>query len=169
MNRLLLSCAALAALLLAACSGPATGAYDITAPTTKDFKLVDDALGYSCGTLDCHGQRGRNMRVWSKYGMRVQVQSVNPPVPGSGQTTDTEAQLTYHSVVGLEPEIMSEVVRDGGRDPQRLTMIRKARGTEAHKGLKRMSVGDPLDVCITSWLAGTVNKDACIKAAPPLP
>lgn len=171
MSRLAIVAVALAALVSVACSGPPVGETDITAPTRENFLLVDNALGYSCGTLDCHGQQGRNMRVWSKYGMRAQVNVANPPVPGSGETTKTETELTYRSVVGLEPEIMSQVVRDGGQHPERLTMIRKALGTEAHKGHKRMSVGDPLDLCLTSWLAGNVNKAACQdkSVAPPLP
>lgn len=156
------------ALLLVACSGPPPGESYVVAPTFKNFNKVNDALGASCGTLDCHGQQGRNMRVWSKYGMRLQVSTQNPPIPGSGQTTAAEVLATYRSVVGLEPEIMSQVVEDGGRDPQRLTMIRKARGTESHKGHKVMSVGDPLDVCITSWLAGNVNVADCNKMAPNL-
>ncbi len=154
------------ALLSAACSGPATGASDITAPTFQDFRSVNDALGYSCGTLDCHGQQGRNLRVWSKYGMRIPDNTKTPPLPGGKDSTDAELESTYRSVVGLEPEIMSQVVKDGGRDPQRLTLIRKARGTEAHKGHKIMSVGSPLDRCLTSWLAGQVNVNACNSTLP---
>ncbi len=93
-----------------------------------------------------------------------------PPVPGGKESTDAELLFTYRSVVGLEPEIMSQVVQDKGKHPERLTMIRKARGTEAHKGLKRMSAGDKLDRCITSWLAGQVNVQVCTDrdVAPPL-
>lgn len=151
----------------AGCSGPAVGETDIAKPTRSHFDSVNDALGYSCGTLDCHGQQGRNMRVWSKYGMRIPVGDAKN-VPGSSPTTKAEVERTYRSVVGLEPEIMSQVVRDGGKHPERLTLIRKARGTEAHKGLKRMNPGDPLDVCITSWLAGNVAFNSCNKVAPPL-
>jgi hypothetical protein len=46
--------------------------------------------------------------------------------------TSDEIAQDYLSVVGLEPETMSDVVSGG--DPSMLTMVRKARGTEAHKG-----------------------------------
>ena len=46
--------------------------------------------------------------------------------------------------------------------------IAAALGTEAHKGHKRMSVGDPLDTCLRSWLKGSVDTNACKTAAPPL-
>lgn len=164
MNRLSTTSILLAALLAAACSGPAVGTTDIARPTFQNFGSVNDALGYSCGTLDCHGQIGRNLQVWSRWGMRLQSDGL---VPGAKvDESGAEARLTYRSVVGLEPELMSQVVKEGGRDPQRLTLIRKARGTEAHKGHKIMSVGSPLDRCITSWLAGQVNVTACNKTVP---
>jgi len=167
MNRFPLFGVALAALIAAGCSGPAVGETDIAKPTHFHFQDVNDALGYNCGTLDCHGQPGRNLRIWSKYGMRI---TDGRHVPGGrADTSGAEADLTYRSVVGLEPGIMSQVVQDKGKHPERLTMIRKARGTEAHKGLKRMSAGDPLDVCITSWLAGNVAYNSCKAAESPPP
>lgn len=156
---------AFAAFALVACSGPVPGESNITPPPRQDFSYVSEALGRSCGTLDCHGQGGRNMRVWNQYGMRASARDV----PGGVPTTQTEYDWTYRSVVGLEPEVMSQVVEEGGKDPERLTMIRKARGTEKHKGKKLMNVGDALDVCITSWLASKVSVAACKQAAPAFP
>ena len=70
-------------------------------------------------------------------------------------------------MVGLEPEVMSAVVSQGGAQPERLTLVRKARGTEAHKGGSLMNAGDDRDVCLTSWLAGKTDTVACAKVQPP--
>jgi hypothetical protein len=40
-------------------------------------------------------------------------------------------------------------------------MVRKARGTESHKGGQIWTQGDDSDTCLTSWLAGQVNESAC--------
>jgi hypothetical protein len=59
---------------------------------------------------------------------------------------------------------MSAVVSAGGQDPQQLTMVRKARGSEAHKGGQIWTQGDDSDTCVTSWLAGGESLSACSKA-----
>ena len=58
---------------------------------------------------------------------------------------------------------MSQVVDDHhGEHPELLTFVRKARGTEAHKGGTLITPGDDQDVCITSWLAGHDRSD-CVR------
>jgi hypothetical protein len=59
---------------------------------------------------------------------------------------------------------MSSVVAAGGANPERLTFVRKARGTESHKGGAVVVPGDARDVCITSWLRGAADADACTAA-----
>ena len=86
-------------------------------------------------------------------------------LPGETFTTTDEDQATYRSVVGLEPTVMSTVVAGHGEHPELLTMVRKARGLEAHKGGVLITPGDDQDVCITSWLAGNVNMMACAQAS----
>jgi hypothetical protein len=122
-------------------------------------------LDARCGTLDCHGTTQRNMVLYGFEGLRITVDPSQPPLlPGATESTVDELVLDYHSVVGLEPEIMTAVVRDGGASPERLTMIRKARGTESHKGGQLWNLGDDSDVCVASWLAGSVDKGACARA-----
>jgi hypothetical protein len=48
-------------------------------------------------------------------------------------------------------------------DPDQLTMVRKARGIESHKGGQIWSQGDDSDSCLTSWLAGAANATACAR------
>ena len=77
-----------------------------------------------------------------------------------------EHLATYRSLVGLEPTVMSAVVDGHGAHPELLTFVRKARGLEAHKGGSLITPGDDQDVCITSWLAGQTDLNACSSARP---
>jgi hypothetical protein len=145
-----------------ACSSPPSDARFIeTVPDTTTFPAVADMLIQACGTLDCHGTVARNLRLYGDTGLRyspLDVPSVIIP------TTSDERGKDYDSVVGLEPETMSQVVASGGSDPERLTFVRKARGTESHKGGAVIKVGDPRDVCVTTWLQGDASVSACTAA-----
>ena len=137
------------------------------APDRASFPLVSDALERRCGTLDCHGERARNLRLFTGSGLRLDPADV----PGSGSTTEAEYDASYQSVVGLEPELMNVVVAEHGRAPERLTLVRKARGLEDHQGGAMLKVGDPADRCMLSWLASTPDEPACSLGAefgPPL-
>jgi len=128
-------------------------------PDRASFPDVADRLNHSCGTLDCHGTVARNLRLYGHEGLRLAGR------PSSqANTTTAEYDESYLSVIGLEPEVMGAVVRDKGAHPERLTLIRKARGTEHHKGGTIMNEGDSLDLCVTSWLSGAVDTAACADA-----
>jgi hypothetical protein len=140
-----------------ACSAPSAGHYVPQAlPDPGTFAPVAELLDVRCGSLDCHGTVARNLRLYGSAGLRWSKVD-RPFVP----TCDTTAEVTqdYDSVVGLEPEIMSAVVQ--GADPSELTMVRKARGTEAHKGGTIWSQGDDSDTCLISWLAGKPELASC--------
>jgi len=106
-------------------------------------------MGKRCGTLDCHGQVGRNLRIYSQDGLRL----ASTDVPGGNATTTAEYDANYESAISLEPEIMSEVVQQQGAEPDRLTLVRKPRAEENHAGGQLFLVGDPQDKCMLSWLA----------------
>jgi hypothetical protein len=152
--------------LAGACLTPVLGCvdaddrFDITAPPLSEFPPLGAMLVHRCGSLDCHGQVGRNLRIYGSQGLRLS----STGIPGNGVTTTAEYDADYRSAVALEPEIMSQVVEDGGKDPQRLTLVRKPRGEESHKGGTLIIVGDPQDVCLTSWLAGTTDTASCKTA-----
>jgi hypothetical protein len=133
----------------------------LLAPSRAAFPPVDDVLQASCGTLDCHGQVGRNLRLYGGRGLRLAPQDNSADDP----TTAREYDESYWSIIGLEPEVLSDVVRDQGRSPERLTMVRKARGTEKHKGGQLFMAGDVRDRCLLSWLAGAVDEAACKQGA----
>jgi hypothetical protein len=126
------------------------------------FGLVGNFLDHRCGSLDCHGQVGRDLRIWGCEGMRLDPN--DSPICTVKTTTPAEHEATYRSLVGLEPTVMSYVASHMGDDPALLTFVRKARGTESHKGGTLITPGDVQDQCITSWLAGSTNGMACRAA-----
>lgn len=145
-----------------ACSSPASNQrYRPAAlPSENEFPPVAELLDVRCGSLDCHGNAARNLRLFGSAGLRWSP--LDRPLIPPCDTADEIAQ-DYQSVVGLEPEVISAVVRAGGADPERLTLVRKARGTEAHKGGTIWSQGGDADKCLTSWLSGSTDTAACSK------
>jgi hypothetical protein len=134
---------------------------EVVGPDRASFDVVSTFLDRRCGSLDCHGVRYRNLRMWGRDGMRLAAGDV----PGGAVTSPAEIDATYLSVVRLEPEIMNAVASDHGAEPERLTFVRKARGTERHAGGALVVVGDDQDRCITSWLANATDAAACTRAA----
>ena len=128
----------------------------LAAPAAADFPAVSDALEVSCGTLDCHGQVGRNLRVYGYGGLRLST----PDTPGGDPTTDLEYLSSYVSLVSLEPETLSDVATLQA-DPNQLSLVRKTRGIEHHKGGQRARIGDSLDRCIVLWLTGKSDPAPC--------
>jgi hypothetical protein len=149
------------------CAIGSEGAALNEAPDRASFPLVSGALERRCATLDCHGERARNLRFFTGSGLRLDPADV----PGSGSTTEAEYDASYQSVVGLEPEIMSAVVAERGRAPERLTLVRKARGLEEHQGGAALQAGDPAYQCVLSWLASAIDEPSCALGAefgPPI-
>lgn len=150
------------AFLLVACGVPEnSGVSDLHVPDRATFPLVADALQPSCGTLDCHGQRGRNLRLFGGRGLRLDPHGNS----ADEATTDAEYLASFRSLIGLEPEALDRVLSSGGHDPERLSLIRKARGTELHKGGVQMLPGDPLDRCLISWLSSLISRESCARVA----
>jgi hypothetical protein len=146
--------------LTAGCSAPDDGRTNVLGPDPAFFGSVAAYLEHRCGSLDCHGTRYRNLRMWGQDGMRLAAGDV----PGGRQTTSDELDATYLAIVELEPEVMAAVVADHGSRPERLTLLRKARGTEKHAGGAIMAPGDPRDTCLVSWLASMTDVPACNDA-----
>lgn len=166
MRRTLLGLAIL--VVIAACSTPQSDArIGVTEPDRSQFAAVGSFLDRRCGTLDCHGSEVRNFRIYGCEGLRLDPKNT-PRCRKNGGTDTTNAELdaTFRSLVGLEPAVMSSVVQGKGQHPELLTFVRKARGTEAHKGGALIVPGDSQDRCITSWLAGTTDVAACNDSYP---
>jgi hypothetical protein len=133
----------------------------VSAPSSITFPLVGAAMQPRCGTLDCHGQAARNLRLYGARGLRKSAADNS----AEGATSMEEYLASYASIVGLEPETMSAVVEDGARHAEWLSLIRKPLGIEKHKGGQLMQAGDALHRCIVSWLGGAIEDAACAEIA----
>jgi hypothetical protein len=132
----------------------------LAAPSRDDFPEVADALQPSCATLDCHGQVGRNLRIYGVGGLRLSPTDS----PGGDPTTDLEYLASYDSLVSLEPEALSQVITQQAY-PNQLSIVRKTRGIEHHKGGQRARIGDALDRCMVLWLMGHFDPEPCLEVA----
>ena len=143
------------------CASPDNGRVDPIGPDATQFKSVAPMLVRRCGTIECHGSHYRNMRVYG-YGSQRLEPNARPDFPT--RVTDVESAAAYDSIIGLEPELMRDVVNDKGADPERLTLVRKAKGLEQHKGDQRIVPGDDADKCLLGWLANATDIEACDRA-----
>ncbi|HEY1959939.1 MAG TPA: hypothetical protein VGH28_30230 [Polyangiaceae bacterium] len=134
----------------------------ILAPDQTAFQTVSPVFERRCGTLDCHGQEGRPLRIYSGLGLRLPNDAGN--FPGTTATTPDEITTNYRTVIGLEPEEMTRVI--AGEDvPRDLLILKKPLMLEAHKGGPAFAPsGDPGETCITSWIDNALDKNACNQA-----
>jgi hypothetical protein len=145
----------------------------IQAPDYGQFKGtngngVNDFITHRCGTLDCHGQVGRPLRLYSNLGLRLLNDA--QATPGGSLSSEDEITANYQSVIGLQPELLSQVVSDPTNNPpQSLLLIAKPRNLQVHKGGQVVTAGDDGDQCLTTWVLGQVNATACQNAANAYP
>jgi hypothetical protein len=126
-------------------------------PSEETFFAVSSVLEPNCGTLDCHGNPARSLRVYGKRGLRADGRSS----VGEGTTTSAEIEATFRSIVSLEPERLSRVFTGRGAGVERWLVVSKARGRERHVGGIRLPEGSPGDRCLVSWASGAVDQSAC--------
>lgn len=170
--------------VLSGCSGASPGDGEttvVTGPSQDGFGHVVERLDYSCGNLSCHGTPVRNLRIYGAEGRRLDPKDI----PCGRFTTPAEVEYDYRSIVLLEPEVMAAVVADHGENAERLTIVRKARGTENHKGGTVFNDSTDMkaclaacngnracvaacygDRCLVSWIAGKTDAGACDNSLP---
>ncbi len=144
----------------AGCSTPTDGKVNAATLDATSFPPVSEMLLVRCGSVDCHGSRYRNFRLVG-FGASRLAAGDRPDEPA---TTDAEHRYNYEGLVGLEPEKMAAVAAQKGANMSELTVVRKARGEEAHKGDARIAAGDDADLCLRSWFASAVDGAACKRA-----
>jgi len=161
--------AALACWVVVACaSSPSpdgkTRTTTILAPDQAQFEqFVSPVIERRCGTLDCHGQIGRPLRLYSARGLRLPNDA--GLIPGVGATTQEELTANYRAVIGLEPEELTRVMA-GIDHPRDLLLLKKPLTLEGHKGGPAIApTNDPVELCIVSWIIGVIDQASCTKAA----
>ncbi len=162
---------AVAAWLAVACSSTpgSTDKFTVTGPNPGDFSATTGGVGpvfeRHCGSFDCHGNPSRAMRIYSQNGLRLPNEA--GILPGAAVTTPDEVSANYRSIIAVEPEQTNSVTL-GKAQPDSLLIIKKPLGPgpgEAHKGGTVMIKGDDTEKCLTGWLLGKVDKNACTAAA----
>jgi hypothetical protein len=121
---------------------------------------VSEYMSRRCGTLDCHGSELRPMRLYGQYGLREPAED---NVSGGKPTTLAELKANYATVCSQEPEKTAKAVEDVGQSAEKLLVVQKARGAEAHKGGAVVKQNSPGDQCIAGWLRG--DDPATVAAA----
>ena len=157
-----------AAPLLVACSSIDPSAQThVVGPAFGDsgasFRPVSAVIERRCGTLDCHGSIVRPLRILGQYGLRLPTAAPDAggDFPGGGLPTTTgELTSNYQSMCGLEPEKLDLVVAKQAA-PETLTLVRKPRLAEKHKGGLVWNKGDDGDVCLVNWLTGVADTSTC--------
>jgi hypothetical protein len=148
---------------LCACSAPdSTAMVSLANPKgLNDFKPLEQAMGASCASLDCHGQPGRNLRLYDARGLRFAATDIS----GLGTTTPAEIAQDELSVLALEPQAIKDVLNSGGANLDSLIVVLKARGAVEHKGNAPWPEGSHGDRCLTAWLSSAkTDNGACACA-----
>lgn len=142
---------------------------EFTFPDRKSFAddKVSAFLELRCGAMDCHGQVGRPLRLYGKYGLRLEGKGTTR---SGDDTTNAEVDANYTAVIGLEPEDLSTSVASGAEYVD-FMLFKKPLGEEGggvkHKGgpVLKAASSDPGWVCLRSWVKGQTDRAACERAA----
>ncbi len=122
-----------------------------------------------CGGLDCHGQDGRPLRIYSEYGLRREANASG--LRTTGETTAEERLENYRSVVGLEPEALSLCTTTKGEVCAPFQLLQKPLGIGGggirHKGgqVLRDVPNDHGWQCLYGWVRGEVDVVDCDLAS----
>jgi hypothetical protein len=156
---------------LACASTPDDGSSPSLAVTGLDRAsyetMVQPVVERRCGSLDCHGTLARGLRVYGTNSLRLPNDA--GLAVGNGKTTSAEAQATYASLVGLEPEKTSAFAAKSPRtsdDAYALVILSKPLERERHRGGLSLRRGEPAEQCIRAWLLGAPDAAACTAALP---
>ncbi|MCC6995396.1 MAG: hypothetical protein IT370_12365 [Deltaproteobacteria bacterium] len=144
----------LATLALPGCTGDEPG--EVLAPAGDVASYARDLhplLEASCATLDCHGDRGRALRLYSEIGLRAEGLSRDAGL------SDPELAANVASLLAVDP---------GAAPARHLALLKplsKAEGGVAHVGPKLwLNRDDPGYLCLLGWLSGTPAPSACAQA-----
>jgi hypothetical protein len=161
-------CLVAALVLLTACAHvPEPGEAPTDLPEREPFidGGVSAFLENRCATLDCHGQVGRPLRIYSSTGLRM-----NDGLDGGRDlsgTTPEERLANYFAVVGLEPEAISRCYASGGTYLD-FMLVKKPLGIDGrgvrHKGGSVLRLDDDGFTCLVGWMSGRPDSEKCRAA-----
>lgn len=140
--------------LLLGCSGPAPESEPLVIPEAADYEAhVQVVVGYGCGSLDCHGDPGRPLRIYARDGLRLRAD-----LRGE-ELTSEEAALDAEAFGGVDP---------GGVPPDHVALLKplaEEAGGLPHVGEDVwLSTDDAGYRCVLGWLEGATPADVCAEA-----
>jgi len=149
-------------LLASACSFDAqNGLFVDTKGTPADFaNFVQRSLGSRCGSLDCHGDIDRPLRIYARNGLRLRAD-----LRGRDESM-SELTANILSIVGIDPE--QDTLQDHLLLLKPLSV--SAGGIDHVGGDVFADQRDGLYRCLHAWLRAGVQDDdgktACAAALP---
>lgn len=117
---------------------------------------VQEYVGLRCASLDCHGDQGRALRIYAKYGLRelatLREQDVAP----------TEVAANVRAFAAMS----------GGLPADNLALLKglaaSAGGIGHVGGDIWLATSDPGYQCLLAFLSGQSNATACADALAPV-
>lgn len=156
----------LAATLCALAAGPGCaplpqGEVGYAVPDLELYKAyVHPLFEGSCATLDCHGDPGRPLRLYSATGLRIRGDLRAAPGMTMTELTDEELADNVQSIAAIdvdEPDVDARFLL--------LKPLSNTGGGIHHYGGQIWSGTDDVAYrCVHGWLLGTVDVDACAAA-----
>lgn len=143
-------------ILLAGCIG-AQGEVALPEPDVDAYaEHVHPFAERACGSLDCHGDPGRPLRLYAEeIGLRARDELRGTPL------TDAELRSNALALVGIDPWPASLDDHLALRKP-----LRVGAGGVEHEGDDLwLDRADPAYACLRGWLAGAVDAARCRAAA----
>jgi len=117
---------------------------------------VQDYVGLRCASLDCHGDQGRALRIYAKYGLRelatLREQDVAP--------TEVAANVRAFAAFADGPPENNLALLKG--------LATSAGGISHVGGDIWLTTTDPGYQCILAFLSGQSNATACADALAPV-
>jgi hypothetical protein len=130
---------------------------------------VSEFMEKRCGSLDCHGQVGRPLRLYSQWGLRKEPGDKG--ARNSAPTTALERDENYYSVAGLEPENLATCFATKGADFKQFQLLKKPLDIAGlgvrHKGgpVLRANQQDAGWLCLYGWASGDLDAKQCQDAS----
>jgi hypothetical protein len=140
---------ALGAVVLAACA-PAEREVEVAPLDLATYDEVHPVLEARCGTLDCHGDPGRPLRIHAEIGLRA------AGVERDDALTDVEREDNVRALAAVDP---------GAPVDDSLVLTKPLLGGEHHVGGDLFRSRDEAPFrCLRGWLAGDGADDAVVAA-----
>jgi hypothetical protein len=141
--------------LTAAC-GPEAGQTPLDPPDIAGYQTnVHPIVEARCGTLDCHGDLDRPLRIYAETGLRLRDDLRDQPI------TAEEIDASARSLLAVDPGVV---------DPMdRLVLTKPLAGFVFHEGgAIWLDPSEPQPTCVAGWLASRLDDpavaDACAQA-----